>query len=106
MHKLLAQLLEKWGITKIEDLTIVEKSDFDRWNEVLNIEDITVENIKAFIRSEKSKVEDKLANPEIPREQRLELLPYLSIYKALLGLIASPKVEREQAEKSLEQLLV
>lgn len=106
MHKLLTQLLEKWGITKIEDLTIVEKADFDRWNEVLNVEDITVENIEAFIRSEKSKVEDKLANPEIPREQRLELLPYLSIYKALLGLIASPKVEREQAEKSLEQLLV
>lgn len=105
MHKLLTQLLEKRGFTKIEDLTLEEKADFDRWNESLNIEDVTVENIEAFIRSQQSKVEDKLANSEIPKEQRLELLPYLSIYKALLGLIASPKVERGLAEKSLEQLL-
>jgi len=105
MHKLLTQLLEKRGFTKIEDLTLEEKADFDRWNESLNTEEVTVKAIEAFIRSQQSKVEDKLANSEIPKEQRLELLPYLSIYKALLGLIESPKVERELAEKSLEQLL-
>jgi len=105
MHKLLTQLLEKRGFIKIEELTIEEKADFDRWNTTLNTEDITIENIELFIKSQQSKIEDKLTNQEIPKEQRLELLPYLSIYKALLGLIASPKVERELAEKSLQQLL-
>lgn len=105
MHKLLAKLLNKRGITKVEDLSIEEKADFDRWNELLIAKEITIENITEFIKDQKSKIEDKIANPELPKEQRLDLLPYLTIYKSLLVLIQSPSVERELVEKTLKQLI-
>ena len=105
MHPILKQLLRKKGIEKIEELSLDEKLDFERWNTALNTEDIKMEDLVEFLKSQKSKTEDKLADHKIPKEQRLELLPYLSVYKALLALIETPKVERELAERSLEQLL-
>ena len=105
MNWLLEAILKKRGIEDVTKLDPAEKEDFDRWNKILTQEKITIENLQEFIREQKEKMENKVADPSIPREERLELLPYLTIYKALLGLIKSPQAEKERTEKYLKQLL-
>lgn len=103
-HFLIEQFFKKNNI-EAEKLTEEEKSTFDEWQKSLIAEPITIENLTGFIKSQKEKTENKLADPSIPKEQRFELLPYLTIYKALLGLIESPQAEKEAKEEYIKELL-
>lgn len=104
MHKLLNLLLEKRGV-KLEELSAQEKADFDRWNKTLIQEPITLGNLEEFIKEQLNKAQDQIAEPENTKEKDLYLKSCLNIYKALLGVIETPQVEKEQVEKYLKQLL-
>ena len=105
MHHLIKQIFKKRKIEDVTKLTEEEIATFEKWQKVLTTKDITLEILGEFIEEQRSNLENKIADPSIPKEQRMELLPYLSIYKALSGLIKSPRVEREALEGYLKQLL-
>lgn len=102
---ILTQLLKKRGITDTTELTNDEKRDFDRWNKILSEGEITVEKILNFCKHQKQIIENQwsdLNNDSIKNER---LVIQHTIYSKLIGVIESPKAEREALEKHLQDLI-
>ena len=105
MHNLLTKLLNKRGINTAIELDTDERADFDRWNLVLSKEELSVEDIKHFIQQQLNIIENKWSDYNMEQNKKNELLPYYTVYKTLLAVIASPKIAREALEIQLNQLL-
>ena len=105
MHPLISKILHKRGIKEITELNEEEKATFDKWQKILTTEEITMETLTEFITEQKARIDSKLSDIEYPKEKKLDLLPYLSIYKALLGLIKAPRSAKEIVIKDIKQLL-
>lgn len=104
MHKLLTKLLEKRGIKEVGDLTPEEKSDFDNWNAILSKEEMSIKDLKEFCQVQIDIIQQKWSDFSTPQAQKSELLPYFTVYNAILTAIDSPKAVRESVEKQLIQL--
>ena len=102
---LIQELLKKRGIKNLSELDPAEKAIFDRWQKMLTTEDITIERLTEFIKEQKRRAEINIANPDNTKEKDMFLKASLNIYGSLLGLINSPKRERETIIKHLKQLL-
>lgn len=100
---LLARLLEKRGIDKVEDLTVEEKTVFDRYKVVLTGEAVTVESLKAFCKSQITLIEARFAGPDSTHDVYLKAS--LHVYLNLLKAIEAPEAERESLERYLTQLI-
>lgn len=105
MHQLLERLLKKRKIESIVELDKDEVRDFDRWQRILIAKEIDLENLKDFIKEQKGKAEQEIANPDNTKERDMFLKASLNIYRSLLELIESPRAEKETLEKFLNQLL-
>ena len=105
MHHLINKLLGKKGITDPNQLSPEEKVTFDSWQAVLIKEELTVEEIKNFCKSQIGAIESKWANLETDNVKKAQLIPYHTVYKLILSAIDSPKNAREALEKNLTQLL-
>jgi hypothetical protein len=99
---ILTKLLDKRGV-KEKDLNPAEKIQFDTWRRTLSESDITVTSIKEFCLRMVDVIEQKWRDFEYKEKEKL--LPYHTVYKALLGIIDGPQVEKEQLEKYLNQLI-
>lgn len=99
---ILTRLLEKRGVQE-KDLSGEEKVQFDTWKKTLSEGDITVESIKGFCVRMIDVIEQKWRDFEYKDKEKL--LASHTVYKALLGIIDGPKVEKEQLEKYLLNLI-
>lgn len=99
---ILSRLLQKRGVTESE-LSAEEKIQFDNWKKILSEGELTVSTIKEFCQRQIGIIEGKWKDFEYQNKEKL--LPYHSVYKSILGVIDGPKVERENLEKYLNQLL-
>ena len=98
----LARLLEKRGI-KREELSKEEETQFKQWELTLSGGEVTVGSIRDFCNRMVDVIETKWRDFEYQNKEKL--LPYHGVYKAILGIIDGPKVERENLEKYLNQLI-
>jgi len=105
MKDILSRLLNKRGIDSIDELDKEEKQIFDNWNAVLSKDELTLEDVKEFCKSQCQIIENKWADYETTNAKKAEMIPYHTIYKTLLTIIDSPKSTRENLEKHLQQLL-
>ena len=105
MHGLLAKLLKKRGIESIDQLTSEEKQDFDAWEKILSKEELTIEDIKQFCKSQLEVIKSKWSNLDTETDKKKDLIPYFVVYSTLLQAIDSPKATRETLEIQLNQLL-
>jgi len=105
MQNLISKILQKRGIKKIEDLDKGEKETFDKWEKILTTEEITIETLVEFMDSQLKVATNNVANPDNSPKKDAKLKAMITIYNSLLGIIKSPKVEKETLEKYLEQLL-
>jgi hypothetical protein len=105
MHQLLSRLLQKRGIKDPQELTTEEKVDFEKWQLVLNKEELTTEDIKIFCQMQIGKIEARWADLGTENAKKAELIPFHTCYKLLLSAISSPKSAREAVEQQLNQLL-
>lgn len=106
MHSLIQQLLEKRGV-EMTDLDTVEKATFDDWQKILS-DDLTLDNIKDFLESQKEEIERQLADLDHPLPDKKDsiLKATLSVYIVLLGIVnGSSKVEREALINHLQNLI-
>ena|SRR3990167_7964849 len=110
MHNLLSQLLQKRGITKkdLDTKPIIpgaasEKDQFERWEQLLNGEEVSIKNIEDFCKYQIGQIEKKWENLEAVHNERLVIAH--TIYRTILKAISAPKVEREALEKYLAQLI-
>lgn len=101
---ILSRLLEKRGITE-DQLSGEEKVQFEQWKGTLSDGEISVEKIKGFSERMIKTIENKWKDWDISNEKKSELIPYHTVYKAILDVIGGSKVERENLEKYLETLI-
>ena len=104
MHSLLFKLLKKRGIEDPTKLTEEERKDFDNWRMILSREELNIEDIKEFCKTQCDIINSKWADYNINNNRKAELIPYWTVYNALLTAIGSPKTAREAVEKQLIQL--
>ena len=113
MHSLLSKLFQIRNIKDFDDLDNTrlpdgspsERENFEEWNRILSIEDLTTEDLGKFCQSQIDIIESKWADFKVTNERKSELIPYHTVYKALLAAIKGPKVSRESVEKQLLELL-
>ena len=90
MHSLINKLFAKRGIKSANELSPEEKADFDNWERILSKEELTTNDIKDFCLSQVDMIESKWRDLTIENERKQELIPYHTVYKALLKVIDSP----------------
>lgn len=105
MHNLLSKLLRKRGIERLEELIDEEKSVYNAWDRTLSQDDMSVDKIKEFCNRMIGVIEAKWMDLEIDKEKKHDLMPYYTVYKALLGVIDGAKTEKERLERYLTQLI-
>lgn len=105
MHKLIADLFKKIGIEKIEDLSVEEKKDFERWQKTLSEGEVTVDKILEFCRSQVKLIEVQWKNLDNDSKKNDRLIILHTTYSTLINLITGPKSEKESLESYLNQLL-
>lgn len=104
MKEILNKILAKRGL-KLEDLDKEEKQTFYQWDKVLSKDELTVDDIKEFCKAQCAIIENKWKTYDTDRDKKAEMIPYHVVYKTLLAVTESPKVEREGLERNLNQLL-
>lgn len=105
MHSLLAKYLKRQGIKNKEELREDERPVFDKWEAMLNKDELTVEDIKKFCQAQIELVETKWADLNGDEYKKADLIPYHTVYKLLLKAIDSPRSERVALENMLNQLI-
>ena len=101
---ILSRLLEKRGVTE-DELSGDEKVQFNQWKKTLSEEEISVDKIKEFCQKMVGVVEGKWRSWDLTNEQKAQMLPYHTVYKAIIDVINGSKVEREQLEEFLQKLI-
>ena len=113
MHSLLSTLFKKQKIKDFDDLDNTrlpdgspsERENFEEWNRILSVEDLTTEDLGKFCQSQLDIIERKWGDFKITNEKKAELIPHHTVYKAILAAIDGPKVAREAIEKHLIELI-
>lgn len=105
MHSLLTRLLHKRGIEDLQSLEPEEKATYDSWQAILSKEQLTLEDVKHFCGNQIGVIEGKWADYSVDKDKKAELLPYYTVYKALLQAIDSPQSARKALEQQLTQLI-
>ena len=98
-----SDILKKLGIN-YEDLRADEKVIYSQWEGMLK-DEITVDKIQDFLKTQINAIEMEWANPDNSKEKDLYLKAEMRILKTLLSLIEAPKHSEEWLEYYLETLL-
>jgi hypothetical protein len=102
-QSLITKLFEKRGIKDVSELSMEEKSTFDNYQKILSKDKLEVEDLVKFINNQISVIENKWRDMNIDESKKAQLLPYHTVYKAILSAIESPKAEKEALESFLRQ---
>lgn len=105
LSSLIQGIMDKKGISKITELTPDEKTEYERWQAIMDGSEMTVAKIKEFCESQIRIIEGRYASGETTDKQDTFLRASLHIYLNLIALINSPETERVNLEKYLTQLL-
>ena len=105
MNGLLTRLLGKRGIEDPKDLSQEERQTFETWQAILSKDELTIDDIKEFCRTQITIIEAKWADYALEAEKKANLIPYHTCYRTMLAAIESPRSSREALEKNLNQLL-
>ena len=99
---ILKDIFKKRGIKDITELDKEERETFEKYETILSKPDLTLEDVKHFVESQIGIIEAKWKNYD--RQNKADLIPYHTVYRALLDVINSNQVERVQLEKYLKNL--
>lgn len=101
---IISKLLEKRGV-KPEELSSEEKATLKTWELTLSKGEITVPSISAFCEANIMQIESQFKDLENSKNKIERLVLLHSVYKSMLGIINSPKHEKENLENYLQSLL-
>ena len=99
---IITDIFKKRGIEDINQLDKEERETFEKYEAILSKPDLTLEDLKRFLESQIGIIEGKWRDYD--RQNKESLIPYHTVYKALLNIINAPQVERQALEDYLRQL--
>ena len=102
---ILDKLLKKRGIDNQDELDSEEKAIFENWRKILSKEELTINDVKDFCKTQISIIESKWQDMTTEVNKKNELIPYHTVYKSIEKLLDAPRAEREQLEAQLNRLL-
>lgn len=105
MHQLLVKLFQKRNIVSVDELSDEEKKQFYGWNAILSDEPVSAQQIETFCRAKIGAIEEKWSDLSLDASKKADLIPYHTAYRALLGVISTPKTQKEELERYLQTLL-
>jgi hypothetical protein len=104
-ENLLTRLFARKGIKSVDELSKEERATFDNYEKVLSKTELSVGDIKDFLKSQISLIEGKWRDLGLNSMAKAELIPLHTVYRALLTAIDAPMLEREQLETYLRGLI-
>lgn len=102
---ILEKFLKKVGVTSPDQLSSEEQKTYEEWRKILSKDELTLGNIKDFCRTQVSIIEAKWKDYNLENSKKAELIPYHTVYRTLEQVVEAPRLEREQLEAQLNQLL-
>lgn len=99
---LISKLWQKQGIKSVEDLNPEEKVEFERWQQIIEGSEVTVDKLRLFCESQVRIIEGA-CNGVTPLSYLQQAS--LHIYLSLLNLIDAPELERKNLEHYLTDLI-
>jgi hypothetical protein len=105
IQSLISKIWDKQGIKSINDLSIPEKQEYDRWQQIMEGSDVTVDKLKDFCISQIKLIEGKYASGDNTDKQDMFLRASLHIYLNLIKLIDAPEIDRKNLEYYLITLI-
>ena len=104
--EILKKYLKKVGVKSYLDLQDDEKATYNEWEETLT-EEVTIETITEFAVDQLEVLNKTLKDAVIQGEDRKALLTSAKIenYEALIGVIETPRQEKEALIEHIETLL-
>lgn len=104
--EILTKLFQRRGIKDVNELTPEERSTFENYRAILEKKEVTIEDVKYFLKAQVVLIEKKWADLSLKAEHKGELIPYHTAYKLLLEFIeTSVEGRREALIKTLESQL-
>ena len=102
---ILSKLFKKRGIKDYTELSGEERVQYENWKAILSKEDLSISDVKDFCNDQLTIIETQFKDldRDLNKTERLVLLH--SVYTAIMTLLDSPRVERENLEKYLTGLL-
>lgn len=98
---ILVEFMNKRGVKDVNKLTPEEKAQFDEWDRILSLGDITVDSIKEFCENQIKRIEATWMNLDNADAKNAKLVTQHSVYSTLLKIITGPKAQKEALEKYL-----
>lgn len=113
MHDLLRKWLNKKGVkdqseldnTPMPDGSPTELDVFNEYKAGLAKKDLTVDDLKNYCLGQVGYIEVKWADYALDDAKKAQLIPYHTVYKALVNVIEGSVATREAMEKQLENLI-
>ncbi|MEM4271415.1 MAG: hypothetical protein QXO70_04980 [Candidatus Pacearchaeota archaeon] len=97
-------ILKKIGL-KFEDLNTIERETLYSWQEALSKNNITVENIRNYIKVMRDSVEKELTKTNLNSKQDLFLKARLKNYMLLEAYLSTPEKAKEAIERAISGLV-
>lgn len=101
---ILNRLLSQRGL-KEEDLSREEQQQFNDWRRILSKDELTIDDVKDFCKTQCEIIENKWKDYDTANSKKAELIPYFTVYRTLLQVINAPKMQKEQLEQQLNNLI-
>ncbi len=102
---IITDIFKKKGITSVNELSTEEKAVFENWERILSKDEMSIEDIRQFCKTQCSVIEGKWADLNLEQAKKAEMIPYHTVYRLIASAIDSPKQVREALEKQLQGLL-
>ena len=96
--------LKKLGV-KYEDLNQEEKDTYKEWESAISGRKLTDKDIEKWLEEELSQAVSRLTEVDLPKETEIFRKMEARFIKKVLNFINSPLVEKQYAEKAIEQLI-
>ena len=102
---ILEKILQKAGVQSPDELSQEEKVTYDNWRKILSKEELTLNDIKEFCKTQIDIIETRWKDYGTDNIKKGEMIPYHTVYRTLLQVIDSPKVERSNLESQLNNYI-
>lgn len=102
---MLEKFLKKLGVSSFTELNDEEKATYREWEESLRGRTLTDSDVQKFLESELNTAVSRLTEINLSKEDEIFRKMEIKFIKKVIGFINSPLVEKQFAEKAIEQLI-
>ena len=102
---MLEKFLKNIGVNSYLDLNAEEKETYKQWELSLSGRKLTEKEVDAWLKSELDLAVTRLTDTDLTKEAEIFRKVEVRFIKKIINFLDSPKVEKQFAEKAIEQLV-